>query len=188
MKWHRSETNRARLIIIIWSPTLYSPQLSKPTSRHRNLFAATGIPLYSIALKYQVPWTSGHETMKMRLCSIQGVAAQFVYSTKGRPPSFTCTSQIRALPCSIDCHSSSYCREPYVSVDFKKYSSNATSHQPQPKAENEESQQAHKGKKSRSPSRRNSLRKVVIEAQRSRDDNLKKPAAPDSQIATKVRA
>lgn len=66
------------------------------------------------------------------------------------------------------------------------YSSNGTSHQPQPKAESEESQQGHKRKTSRSPSRRNSLRKVVIEAQRSRDESLKKPAPLDNQITTKT--
>lgn len=183
-KWNGIENNRARHI---QSPTPYSRQviINPPAN---NLFAATGIFLCSITSNLRFPWTAGHETMKMRLCSIQGLAAQFVYPIKGRPPGFSCASQKRALPCSIDCRSSSYCREPYVPIHFKMYSSNATSHQPQPKAENEESQQAHRGKNSRSPSRRNSLRKVVIEAQRSRDDNLKKPAAPDPQIATKVRA
>lgn len=124
--------------------------------------------------------------MKLRLHSINGFA-QFYYPSKRRPRAFSCAYQIWALPSSIECRPSSYYREPCLPAGSKMYSSNGPSHQPQPKSEGEESQQRRKRKTSRSPSSRNSLRKVVIEAQRSRDESLRKPAASDTQITTKVR-
>lgn len=58
--------------------------------------------------------------------------------------------------------------------------------QNQMKAEGDDDQHRQKRKTARAPAAKNSLRKVAIEAQRSRDLSVEKPAAEDGHVTTKV--
>lgn len=65
-------------------------------------------------------------------------------------------------------------------------SSGVSFRQNQIRSEVDDSQYQQKRKPARAPAAKTSLRKVAIEAQRSRDLSVEKPAAQDGHVATKV--
>lgn len=65
-------------------------------------------------------------------------------------------------------------------------SSGVSFRQNQIKSEGDDGQHRQKRKMARAPAAKTSLRKVAIEAQRSRDLSVEKPTAQDGHVATKV--
>lgn len=65
-------------------------------------------------------------------------------------------------------------------------SSGVSFRQNQIKSESDDGQNRQKRKTARAPAAKTSLRKVAIEAQRSRDLSVEKPMAQDGHVATKV--
>lgn len=69
---------------------------------------------------------------------------------------------------------------------FISLSSGVSFRQNQTKSEGDDGQHRQKRKSARAPAAKTSLRKVAIEAQRSRDLSVEKPTAQDGHVATKV--
>lgn len=85
------------------------------------------------------------------------------------------------------CKSSiSVCPKRRTPAGLALLSSGVSFRQNQTRSEVDDSQHRQKRKTARAPAGKTSLRKVAIEAQRSRDLSVEKPAAQDGHVATKV--
>lgn len=132
-------------------------------------------------------WVNKHETMKTRLCMLYDLTiahpnsfGQRYFSSGNRYPG--ANGPLGA------CHSSlSVCpRRLRIPSGLASLSSDVSFRQIQTRSEGEDGQHQQKRKTARAPAAKTSLRKVAIEAQRSRDLSVEKSTAQDGHIATKV--
>ncbi len=124
--------------------------------------------------------------MKTRLCTLYDLTQVYNHSHGQRLGLFFCRPNLLAIRSLPDCPSSLYPRKLRLTPRRAAFSSSRQFYQTEASTEGDENQHRQKRKSARAPAAKNSLRKVAIEAQRSRDKTLKEPAALDVQITTKV--
>lgn len=125
--------------------------------------------------------------MKVRLCRLHDFAivqqTSFLrrryFSSGHRHPE--ATGPLGARKSSI-----SVCPKRRTPAGLAWLSSGVSFRQNQIRSEVDDGQHRSKRKTARAPAGKTSLRKVAIEAQRSRDLSVEKPAAQDGHVATKV--
>lgn len=126
--------------------------------------------------------------MKSRLCKLFDLAIAHQSSFLGCRY-FSSGNQHPVATCPLGACQSSlsvYPKRVRTPAGFTSLSSGVGFRQNQTKSEVDDGQHRQKRKTARAPAAKTSLRKVAIEAQRSRDLSVEKPTAQDGHVATKV--
>lgn len=126
--------------------------------------------------------------MKTRLCRLYDFAIAHQTSFLRRRCFSSSHRHLEATGPLGACKSSiSVCPKRRAPAGLASLSSGVSFRQNQIRSEVDDGQDRQKRKTARAPAAKTSLRKVAIEAQRSRDLSVEKPAAQDGHVATKVR-